>query len=616
MASSKSRKVGSRSKALSEAKAVKQKVGWHAVLCELLLDHGEDLVIVLDANHHRLYCNAAAERFLVHPNGRDAALDIHPEDRDRVIAQFREVIETGLPQCSEFRVVLPRGVFFLESEARPIRDAETGEIRVVSISRDITKRKEDEASLLRSEERYALAVRGTHDGLWDWNVLTNETYASPRLRELLGLAENEFPPRIDSFFNRLHPDEIPSVKEALRRHLEEGAPYNLQHRLRHRDGTYRWFQCRGEAQRDGDGRPVRMAGFLADVSERRLLEERVQFWERVFLGSEFGLAYDDVETHNFIDLNDAFARQRGYTRQDLIGQSLLSITVPEEHETLTRRLDEVVRMGNMTFESLHVRKDGSRLPVFVELSVMRDAAGTPKTRVVHAIDISARKRAEAQRDTLARRLIAVQEKERRAIARDLHDHVGQELSLLKTTLMSLVPKAPNDQQLLVLEGIRSADRLLEDVRELALTLRPSLLDDLGLEAAMESYAERFALRAGFSVECYLDPGAGVPAEIAIACFRVFQEALTNVLRHAKASRVVVSLRRLGNSIDLRVKDDGIGFDPAGVRRAGEASTGFGLMSMQERALMAEGEIHVTSAPGQGTEIHATFSDSSGNATTP
>jgi signal transduction histidine kinase len=209
---------------------------------------------------------------------------------------------------------------------------------------------------------------------------------------------------------------------------------------------------------------------------------------------------------------------------------------------------------------------------------------------------------------LSRRLVESQETERRHIARELHDEVGQTLTVAEMNLQVLVQSAraaPLKGRLK--ESLQAVERVLEQVRDLSLSLRPSMLDDLGLEAALRWYTNRQASLAGLqaqfradALEDRLDP------LIETACFRVAQEALTNVVRHARGHVVSVEMRKLDGGLHVFVRDDGVGFDVSGLREQAVMGASLGLLSMEERATLADGGFECKSAVGQGTEIHAWF----------
>jgi len=208
---------------------------------------------------------------------------------------------------------------------------------------------------------------------------------------------------------------------------------------------------------------------------------------------------------------------------------------------------------------------------------------------------------------LSAKLIEVQEAERRHIARELHDEVGQALTAIRINLLMLrrsgdaaAAEARIDDSLLIVE------RLLGGVRQLSLDLRPSLLDDLGLAAALRWYMDAQAQRAGLGARVSIDALAREPApELAITCFRVAQEAVTNAVRHAAAKRIELELRERGGALELVVRDDGSGFDVAAARARAARGESLGLLGLQERVELAGGHASIESSPA-GTEVRAQF----------
>lgn len=155
----------------------------------------------------------------------------------------------------------------------PLRDPSGRVVGLQCIFWDVTEQYRTLEALAASEERFALAVRGTNDGLWDWNIRTDDTYYSPRFKELLGYGEDEFPDRIETFMDHLHPEDRPRVEASARRHLYDQEPYVVEYRLRHKAGLYHWFLARGQAVWDESGQPVRMAGSISDIHDRKMAEE-------------------------------------------------------------------------------------------------------------------------------------------------------------------------------------------------------------------------------------------------------------------------------------------------------------------------------------------------------
>jgi signal transduction histidine kinase len=211
--------------------------------------------------------------------------------------------------------------------------------------------------------------------------------------------------------------------------------------------------------------------------------------------------------------------------------------------------------------------------------------------------------------SLSRQIIRVQEDERRRIARDLHDEIGQLLSAVKLSLQDVQDRVEGTQiHPLVCDSLDVLGQLLQHVRSLALELRPSLLDELGLHEASKWYVKQFAKRAGLTVTFEAE-GAWerLPDEIEIACFRVLQEGLTNISKHARATQASVRLIRMNDHLDLTISDNGIGFLFNEARSAAVSQgTSLGLLSMEERLRLVGGTLDIVSAAGGGTELKAQF----------
>jgi signal transduction histidine kinase len=240
----------------------------------------------------------------------------------------------------------------------------------------------------------------------------------------------------------------------------------------------------------------------------------------------------------------------------------------------------------------------------------------PMDRVVQEVkERVRRKQAEARRkeysrklQMLSRRLVEAQETERRNIARELHDEIGQALTVMQLNLQEMLqsPGAAGLKPRLS-ENLKQVERVLEQVQDISLDLRPSMLDDLGLEPALAWLTHRQAELAGIKGEVWADTLAHrLDMVIETECFRIAQEALTNVVRHAKARVVTVELRAKDGQLHLRVRDNGVGFAVAAAREKAVLGASLGLLSMEERAMLGGGGLEFTSGHNQGTEVHAWF----------
>jgi signal transduction histidine kinase len=219
-----------------------------------------------------------------------------------------------------------------------------------------------------------------------------------------------------------------------------------------------------------------------------------------------------------------------------------------------------------------------------------------------------RKHASNKVQVLSHKLVEVQESERRSIARELHDEIGQSLTVAEMNLQAAMQSSGRSGLTQRLKNsIEAVEKVLEQVHDITLNLRPSMLDDLGLEPALRWCLNRQAAIVGMRAEFRADPlERRLDGRIETECFRVAQEALTNVVRHSQAGVVTLHLTHKDGLLHLSVRDDGIGFDVAVQRDQAVRGKSLGLLSMQERAALAGGGLEYLSAPGQGTEVHAWF----------
>jgi len=213
-------------------------------------------------------------------------------------------------------------------------------------------------------------------------------------------------------------------------------------------------------------------------------------------------------------------------------------------------------------------------------------------------------------EILSHQILEVQEVQSRHLARELHDEIGQSLTTIKVNLQAIRRSVDRlTWEAILDESIGIIDRTVQQVRNLSVDLRPSVLDDLGVVAAIRSYLDRQARRAGFEAQFYADPPEmRLTPALETTCFRVTQEAITNVIRHARAKHVRVELRQQGAYLELTIQDDGIGFDVQAVHETGADDTSLGLVGMEERARLVGGQIEINSEPfqGQGTRVRAKF----------
>jgi PAS domain S-box-containing protein len=348
------------------------------------------------------------------------------------------------------------------------------------------------------------------------------------------------------------------------------------------------------------------------ISERKRAEEALRESEERYR-ELFENARDAIYVHdlhgNYTSINRAAESLSGYKREEILGRNFAEF-IAQEHIDQARDclFAKLARSGETTYEVEVIAKDGRRVPVEVssraiyENGIIVGVQGTAR-------DITERKQTQDTLRMFSRQLIEAQEDERRRIARDLHDQIGQTLTAVKMNLHTIqglcaTPEATPR----IKDNIDAVDEALRLVRDLSVDLRPPLLDDLGLATALCWYVDRYSQRVGVATEIKIElpnQNERFSRELETACFRIAQEALTNVVRHARAKLVSLRLTRKETVLEMEVQDDGVGFDLAALRRRAPRAATLGLLGMQERAHAAGGEVEIHSTISKGTRIRFT-----------
>ena len=351
----------------------------------------------------------------------------------------------------------------------------------------------------------------------------------------------------------------------------------------------------------------------SEIGERKLVEAAKEAEDRIRLIIDTipTMAWS-LRSDGVLDfLNQRWRDYTGLSLEEAIKEETRTVH-PEDLSTALEKWVAAKATSEVYEDEMRLRRaDGEYRWFLVRVAPLLDQHGNVVKWFGSSIDIEDRKRAEKdleeahrQLKILSRRRVKVQEEERRHLARELHDEIGQALTAAKINLQAAMEESDPAKSKRIHETAAILERLLSQVRQISLNLRPSMLDDLGLVPALRSLLDEQGRRASVAVRFSaknmpdnLDP------EIQTTCFRIAQEAITNAVRHASATQIQVDLHREDGSLRLRVHDDGRGFEMPPPQ---SQTIGLGLLGMKERAALVGGRTRITSAPGKGTTVDATL----------
>lgn len=465
--------------------------------------------------------------------------------------------------------------------------------------RDITAIKSAEEKLVESEEKYRSMIEQASDGIFILDASGKYLDINPAGLAMIGYNKEEAAhlSALD-----LLPEGQSLISDLRKEELQSGTAIMTERKFKRKDGTLRDTEVSFKKLSNGN-----FIAITRDISERKKVEEALRYNEEKYR-TLIEQALDAIALYDasgkILDVNTGAAHLLGYSKDELKEMSLQEILTSEEFQESPIRYDELqsgkstvkfrrMRRKNGTVVETEVRSQ--QLPDGRFLSVVRDLTERIQAEKELAASYEAIRK-------LTSHIQDIREEERTNIAREIHDELGQQLTVLKMDVSWLKKKiqnadGPTKEKLDDL--ITMLDQTVQSVRRISSELRPSLLDDLGLVAAMEWQLSEFEKRSGISARMFHSgEDIDMPDAIKTALFRIFQESLTNVARHSEAETVTVTLDKKGNELFLSITDNGRGFDKHKI----EDKRTLGILGMKERIKMIGGVYEIKGDTGKGAEV--------------
>lgn len=586
-----------------------------------------DIAFVLDEDGRYLEVLGAEPELLIQPErtlkGRRVH-DVLPRTvADLCIATVRETLASGQSQRVEYELEVPAGRRLFEGRTSPMQAAGKGRRMVVWLARDITEHKQALEDLRESEERYRLHFENVSDVISSIDTEFRITSVSPSIQAMLGYTPEELVGKRIDEVGLLPPQFMARAFDEIARVQSGESIYDSAYELRRKDGGIVFAEM-NPSPLIKDGRPVGVMVVARNVTERKMAEmelRRSEATRAALISALPDLIFRFSADGTFLDFVSTQGDKPAMPPEQFLGRNLQDVLPPD----LARRTIAHIRLaleGKVSvFEyPLNVpMPDGP-----IHYYEARYVAISENEVIAVTRNITDRKRAEAdlmeyqQRlRSLASELSLTEQRERRRIAADLHDRIGQALALCRLKLKVLRDRATDEEGLrAVTETRKLIEQTIRDTRSLMFQISPPVLYELGFEPAVEWLSEQIVADHGLPVDLSIeDHPKPLDDDVSFVLFASLRELLLNVVKHAKATKALVDVDREGDFIRIRVSDDGEGFD-AHHRRAGDTSSqSYGLFSISERLGPLGGKLDIDSQPGRGTTATLTAPLAGGDFTT-
>ncbi len=484
----------------------------------------------------------------------------------------------------------------------------------VIAGRDITDRKLAEEALRASEERLNLALSSTEMGIFEWDTAQDLQMWDATAHRLLGTDPERFNGRSDAFFALMPPEDREMVREAHRRAMEEGTAYETEYRAIWPDGSVHHIAARGRFYLDSTGEPGHLLGVCWDITQRKEAEQALrasqQQYRLLFESMSSAFALHEVVLdgegkpfdYRFLEVNPTFEKLTGLRKEQMIGHSVREV-LPETEDFWIEQYGRVALTG----EPVYFEHWSRTLGRYYEITAYSPQYGQ---FAVIFLDLTERKKMDEalkasweQYRQLVTHLDTIREEERAGIAREIHDELGQALTGFRLDISKLFGALTEDQVFLreKLAGmVKDIEKTTDIVHRISSELRPGMLDDLGIGAAADWLMQDFESRTGLRCESRIEPeDLTLDQKVSTALYRILQEALTNIARHAQAGWVRARLVEQGDWVTLEIEDDGVGIlpDQANHRQS------WGIIGMQERVRALNGEFSISGEGDRGTRVY-------------
>lgn len=591
---------------------------------ELLFQNVSDIIVITDLEFHVQAWNKAAENAYAIP----AVEAIGQRMRNLVQFTFFDtteedaIIELRQKNVWEGKVAFTNRkgqTFYFLQTVKYIQDDTGRSVAILALGHDITARQRAEEQLVKSEQFYRTLIADSLDLTLLLNASGEIIFSTPAIRRILGYTEEEV--LQTNAFQYIHPEDLGWALQSFEREVEENPDIKfIVVRIRRKNGDWLWCMARGHNMLDNPNINA-VVVYIHDDTPRKMATEALLESEKRFRSLirdlQIGVLLQGAD--GSIEMtNNATCRMFDVSEDVFLGGRIWELYTDVTHEDGRRFLQEerpsykALQTGQLVKDvvmGVWHPKHQERIWIMINADPILDEAGNVVRVVCSFTNITERKKLErksfaekmAHQRQLAQATIDGQEQERLEIGKELHDNIGQQLTTIKLFLDLANSTADETTQVMLNRSLRNVTELINEVRSMSRSLVPPTLKDLGFIDSVNDLIESLRCTA---VEVELDyyefDEDKIPDNKKLALYRIIQEQLNNIIKHARAKQVSIILRLTAHNVLLQIKDDGMGFEFEKVKR------GLGLSNIHNRAELFGGKALFTSSPGNGCEMNVSL----------
>jgi PAS domain S-box-containing protein len=538
---------------------------------------------------------------------------IHPDDKKRIDEAVKKHSQSQDPYYeTTYRIQLNNGEYkWIMARGKLLEKDDQGRpLRMIGTHTDLTETLQAKAEIKKMNDRFNYAAQASSQALWEWNAQTGEAYVSPSFTKMFGWKADENS-RFEQWHHFIHPDDQKATVEHYYKTLAnpETSTWEAEYRFLKEDGSYASVCDKAYILRNEHKEVIKVIGATQDTSAlKRAQEELYKSNERfaMMMIATHDLLWDwDIEA-------DRIYRWPSAENAVISSVQWMEGIHPHDRERVKHTLHDFLQAAHhqtLEIEYRYKNDDGSYIHIYDRAILLKNDTGKPERIIGAAQNISERKRLEAEllnseletKKRINQASVDSQEQERAEIGRELHDNINQRLTTTKLYL-ELGLASPGMANELLKKSCENINTVINEIRLLSRSLMDPTIGDLGIVDAINDLVENLNLTRKISITLQLDEAIDelLNKNQKLTIFRIIQESLNNVIRHANATFVSVGIQQQGTRIHMEIADDGTGFSPELVKK------GAGLKNITNRVYLINGMLAIKTAPGEGCAIQIDF----------